>query len=190
MAYWRYLFSDEDIVCHFVELMRESYSSPGPSLEACMCYRGSEAGTWFGDTQRLLQSSISSSTFQKPRSPFLRLSISRSPSLLSSPLRLSLLFCRSERGSLHTDIMTLTSQTQKQCLISSLSGLNYCRQAVSRQLWANITSNMFLYGTVGVRSPVPQRFNMLPPLSTTLSVRMHDISTYSHSLTRCLLCWT
>lgn len=120
--------------------------------------------------------------------PFLCLSILRSPR--SSPLRLSLLFCRSERGSLHTDIMTLTSQIQKQCLISSLSGLNYCRQAVSRQLWANITSNMLFYRTVGVRSPVPQRFNMLPPLSTTLSVHMHDISTYSHSLTCCLHCWT
>lgn len=59
-------------------------------------------------------------------------------------LHLSLPFCRSEGGSLHRDIMTLPSQIQNQCLISSLllSGLNYCRQALSRQHQANITSNI------------------------------------------------
>lgn len=59
-------------------------------------------------------------------------------------LHLSLPFCRSEGGSLHRDIMTLPSQIQKQCLISSplLSGLNYCRRALSRQHQANITSNI------------------------------------------------
>lgn len=104
--------------------------------------------------------------------------------------RPSLPVCRSEGGSLRRDIMILPSSIQKQCLISSLllSGLNYCRQALSRQHQANIIANIFLFQIVGVESTFPQRFNMLPSLSTTLSVHIHYVS--PHSLTCCLHCWS
>lgn len=81
--------------------------------------------------------------------------------------------------------MTLPSQIQKQCLISSLSfsGLNYCRQALSRQHQANITSNIFLFQIVGTETRFPQRFNMLLSLPPTLPVHIHYVSPHSLSLT-------
>lgn len=69
---------------------------------------------------------------------------------------LSLQFCRSERSSLHRDIMTLTSQIQQEGLISflSLSALNYCRHALSRQHQANIHSTLS-YSNCGSREHIP-----------------------------------
>lgn len=106
------------------------------------------------------------------------------PAPYSFSLHLSLPFCWSEGGSLHRDIMTLPSQIQKQCLISYLllSGLNYCRQAPSRQHQANITSNIFLFQIVGTETTFPQRFNMLLSLSPTLPVHIHYVSPHSLSL--------
>lgn len=91
----------------------------------------------------------------------------------SFPPCLSLQLCRSEGNSLHRDIMALTSPIQSECLISSvsLSGLNYCRQALSRQHQANIPSNTFLFKLWEQRA-CSHRDSTWYCLSTTLPVHI------------------
>lgn len=93
------------------------------------------------------------------------------PAPHSFPPCLSLQFCRSEGSSLHRDI-TLTSQIQQECLISSVSfsGLNYCRQALSRQHQANI--HHFPIQTVGAESTFPPSVTILLSLSPSLPVQI------------------
>lgn len=101
-----------------------------------------------------------------------------SPSLVSSlPL---FTFLQTRVGAHYEGISWLERlRYKKECLTSSvsLSGFNYCRQALSRLHQASITSNAFLFELWerGARSHC--RFSMPPPLSATLPVhiRLHEI---------------
>lgn len=118
-------------------------------------------------------------------------SISKS---LTHFLPASLQFYRSEGSSLHGDIMTLTSQIQQDCLISSvsLSGLNYSRQALSRQHQANIHPTLS-YSNCGSREHIPteiQHAAVSLPSSSCTNLCLYSMYQPSLSLTCCLHCWT
>lgn len=113
----------------------------------------------------------------------------RSPAL--SVFCIFLQFSRSEGTSLHRDIMTLIEH-----LIScvSLSGLNYCRQALSQTASSQHTCNTFLFklwnpSTYSHQDSTHCRL-LSPALPLQICLLTACINRLSFSFTYSLHCWT